>query len=364
MSRFSFKRSRRVAKRVPRSRVKRSARRLYVKGYGGGRPGYGTMARNAWPFRSAPKRNRGSKRRDVVGNWRTTRVVKGGRSTSRSKMFKKVSQKHTVISKGAFTVDAAFGQQLVTCKTFQVGPVLPTYNGTQLESEAAIWGTFVSEDGSRYLKERTHLAMDCANACNSNITVDFYDVEYKDNKAYSASDLDAKAYWSWALDKAFQGTAPVITDPYCPFPQTVPIVRDNLRITGHKRVHLNPGQVHKHIYARKLNKICDWSNVFQGGAGSGTAPYANWLQYVKGFTYSVMVVVNGMPVSSAADKTKVNFGAAKVNCTWVHHSDFYRVDDSTAYLGLAANTVDPVQTFADAEMVNDDDGAVTAYAKA
>jgi len=338
-----------------------AAHRRYVRGYRGGRPTYGTMVRNAWPFRSAPvRRPRFTRRIAARGNFGVSRTnirVPGGRVSG----VPKTTAKHRTFTDGAFSVEAPQGQQFVSQSIYQCGSSGVFNNGTSLENEAGIW-SMATTQGFRYFKKGTYLSMDITSAINTNMTVDIYDVECVDTKAFSGNNLGPKDIWSWALDKGFQGTAPTIADPRCPFPSNSAIWNKSWKIKGHKKVNLNPGQTHKHTYARTLNKYVDWSDVFLGG--SGDAQTGDYNMFLKGFTYAVMIVVNGMPVASLANDALVSQGAAKVNVVYKHYSEFYRVEDDTKYFGKMTNSLDPYQTFTDARMINDDDGTLAAIATA
>jgi len=335
----------------------------YVRGYRGGRPTYGTMLRNAWPLRGAPavaRRPRFLKRKSFKGNFgvsRTAIKVPGGRVSG----VPKTTAKHRTFTDGAYSVEAPQGQQFVSQALFQCGSSGLFNNGTSLENEAAIWSLATTE-GFRYFKKNTYLTMEITSAINTNMTVDIYDCECMKTRAYTTNNLGPKDMWSYALDKGFQGTPPVISDPHCPFPSNSKIWSSNWKIKGHKRVKLNPGQTHKHMYARTLNKYVDWSDVMLGG--SGDAQTGDYNLFVEGFTYAVMIVVNGTPVASLANDANVSQGAAKVNVTYKHYAEFYRVEDDTKFFGRMTNSLDPYATFADARMINDDDGTLAAIATA
>jgi len=340
-----------------------AAHRRYVRGYRGGRPTYSSMLRNAWPLRGAPaaaRRPRFARRMVTRGNFGVSRTavrVPGGRVSG----VPKTTAKHRTFADGAFTVESAQGEQYVHQCLFQLGPNGTYNNGTSLLNEVGIWSMSTTE-GFRYFKKNTYLTMDIVSATNTLVTVDVYDVECVDTKAYTTNNLGPKDIWSWALDKGFQGTPPTITDPNCPFPSNSAIWNKAWKIKGHKKVKLNPGQTHKHTLSRTLNKYVDWSDVFQGGAGD--AQTGEYNMFLKGLTYGVMIVVNGQPCASLANDTLVTQSKAKVNVTYKHYSEFYRVEDDTKYFGKLTNSLDPYQVFADARMIQDDDGTVAAVATA
>jgi len=361
---FVYARKSQFKRRSPRPLSARiAAHRRYVRGYRGGRPTYSTMLRNAWPLRGAPavaRRPRFARRIASKGNFGVSRTavrVPGGRVSG----VPKTTAKHRTFVDGAFAVESAQGQQAVHQCLFQCGSSGRFNNGTSLENEVGIWN-MASTEGFRYFKKNTYLTMEITSAINTNMTVDIYDCECMETRAYTNNNLGPRDMWSFALDKGFQGTPPVITDPFCTFPSNSALWNKNWKIKGHKRVKLNPGQTHKHTLARTLNKYVDWSDVFLGG--SGDAEVGDYNLFLKGLTYGVMIVVNGTPVASLADDQKVAQGKAKVNVVYKHYSEFYRVEDDTKYFGKFTNELDPYQSFADARMINDDDGTLAAIATA
>lgn len=364
---YNYRSQRRKYSGTKRGPVQKSPRR-YVRGYGGGRPGYGTMARNAWPFRSAPTRRprfakRKFMRKTADGNFTKSTAVMKHKGAYINKLACKMTADHTLRAQGAKRIEAAAGLQAMWSHTYQQGTDLSqAVDGTHVDYEFFIMSAQAA--GKTLYKKLTKLIMTLANPTNANMQVDIYDLEVKDNAIANAAYKEPVWYLRTAWDQDFN--AGDNTD-YVQVRQGIPtgknIFTDHWKINKKTTVNLNPGQVHTHKYNRYPNKRLEFGNLIGGNeveSGAANTP----MQHIKGITYAVMVIVNGFPINDVTTKTLVNYSQTAINCTWHHTSVFHVVNDNSRYYNYATNSLDPVGTITTTSLMNDDSGAVTNFAAA
>lgn len=344
----------------------RGAKRKYVVGYRGGRPSYGTMARNAWPFRKRRRITRRGKGSKGGATFTSSRVTLRKKPTRTNKLLAKLVADHTVLASGAFSVEATGGVQAVHDVIFQRGTATTASqnNGTTIANEFAIYGTGGGPE-SFILKKGTNLFLQIANAANTCCHVDIYDFVCCEDmpEQGTAPARGPKECFKVAIDKNYVGGAATdYLQPYTKIPFGSTTLSDNWTVKKRSSISLNPGQMHNHRFTRATNKkihnnqILD-NNLIEYPLSTGG------IEMVSGWTYAVMVILNGYPASVVDQPTQVGFGPAKINCIWKHSSRFCRIADNTKGRAWNTNTADPPYT-GTTRMVNDDDGAVSTYAKA
>lgn len=346
-------------------------RRTWVRGYRGGRPSYGTMAKNSWPFRKRTKvlrqKRRFRKSKIIQGGFRKsfTLLKRGGKKSAKlaSLVGRLGGDRHSV-SRGAFTVNlTTAGNQAVVSKVFQRYTSPNGLNGTFIKDEFASMSSTVT--GDCIFKKSTFLKYDIVSASNTVSYLDIYDIEYKDNMPYNTDYFYPHEMWRDAIDINFaNATSTDYLRAQEPIPPKWPLNQfsQNCRIVKKSRIVLNPGQVHTHTYNRKLNRRFYRANGDHGDeqGGAPATPY----DVMKGWTYGTMFVLNSTPVSSIGDSTQVNFGLAKVNITWQHRSIFYQITNATRAINYYPNNDDGLATIADPQVMNDDSGTAGAISKA
>jgi len=358
-----YARKYRFKKRSPRPAA-RSAR--YVRGYRGGRPSYGTMARNAWPFRAAPVRRaryaarRGTIKRTGDGNFTVSRAYMKKKPSIANRIASKLTADHTLRAQGAKRIEAASGLQAMWSHTFQQGlDGFKAQDGTHISNEWTVIGG--GTDGRMIYKKMTKLLMQLANNTNVCCNIDIYDLEVKEDAPATATEKEPVWYLRQAWDDNF--SAGDNTD-YIQVRQGIPtgknIFTNHWKVVKKQTIKLNPGQVHDHAYVRYPHKRIEYgtnvgANTMETGAGG------SMLQHIKGITYAVMVIVNGYPVNDRDNTALVNYSGVCVNATWHHTSVFHECNDNTRYYNYATNSLDPVGTLVNVNVMNDDAGAVQAY---
>jgi len=366
MSRFQFKKRRQHGTRrgaVPSARTKR-----YVVGYRGGRPGYGAMARNAWPLRSGPglrTRSLYGKRKSIKtpdGNFTKSYCKKSTRKASRvNKLAMALTADHTIRTKGAKRVTGAVGQQGIWSHLFQCGIDNSQANdGSHIAGEDAV---FTSSDGSIMYKKSTKCEMSITNVANTLCKVDIYDLECKDDAPSTSGYKNPQWYWRQAADENFNvGNNTDYLVAHTPLPTGKNIFNKMWTVKKKSTCVLNAGQVHTHTYIRKLDKRVPRANLL--GTNIIETGQQDWLHLIKGITYSVMIVVNGFPVNDAITDTNINYGPTALDVVYHHWSVFHRLNDNSRYYTEASNMLEPLGAIGSVSTMVDETGAPALFATA
>jgi len=349
----------------------RSAKRTktWVRGHRGGRPSYGTMMRNSWPWRQGGKTRQSkyvrprTSRRLLSGNSLVTSCSQNKRGMKHAAAFKALSADHTIEARGAFALNLAnTGKQLFQSKVFQLGNDAAT-DGTQVMSEFVMVGGNV--EGGAIFKKGTRAEFSIVSASTAMCKLTMYDVVSKKNKVraltYNQSPENCLAN---SYDRDFQAATDVThLVPGMGLPPGRNTFNQEWKVLKTSSVVLNPGQVHIHKFNRTSNKKCLYSDLCANFVEDGQV--STGFRLFKDVTYGTLFRLEGFPMTGTT--SGINFpsaGFAKCNVTWKHSSTFYAIANLSRNITVAANAVDPYAEglTGSVTMIGDDGGLVTNYA--
>lgn len=332
-------------------------RRRYVKGYRGGRPTYATMLRNAWPLRSSSgvkrKSGKGKKLYQSQGPFKMTSTIVKGRKTKLAKAYKPLGADHIARGMGAFNMtNATTGIQYMKSKLVQLGTLGGPSDGTELIQHFTALGLQAVPTSSIFFKYG-RLEFEIASACNVPIKLDIYDIVAKKSLTPDGTtNMNPEEIAVRDYDTSFlsaDATAQLQVDTNLPPGKTV--FDQYFRVVRRRKLVLFPGQIHKHMFHKSVRRMIQHTEISHGwmetNQGFGTT-------LVRDLTFGCMFAMNGFPISSTTDNTKVSTSGGKLNITWKYSCNFKAITDNTRMFRTNTNSRDPMMQSSDPQTMLDD----------
>lgn len=187
----------------------------------------------------------------------------------------------------------------------------------QYKIEAATTGP---QKTSRYFIKSGYASLRMTNQDMGNVEIMIYDVVCRrDNDSNPGEDMVA------GLNDQCNGSYTAYNMPPGVTPGSVQLFNTYYKIKQKTRIVLGSGQSHCHQVSLTPNKVFDATMLNDGS------------RCIKGFTYWILVLVNGMPYNDSTTTTQVSLGQCHLDIVWTKQMKYKWNSDSTNTTNITQN---------------------------